>query len=55
MPLLNRANGTFTVTTDAEVTDTNGPLQSTPDGHTIIWKVDGALADVPRLQISLSK
>lgn len=54
-PLFNRARGTFTITTDAEVTDTDGTLQSESGLRTIGWNVDGMLTQTPRLQVSLKK
>ena len=55
VPLLNRANGTFTITTDAEVTDTNGSSRTGPGGRAITWNVSGTLAETPRLQLSLNR
>ncbi len=55
LPLLGRARGTFTVTTDAELTDTNGSILTASSQRTVSWTVDGQMAEAPQAQFNLNR
>lgn len=52
-PLFERTEGTFVITTDADLTDTNGKTRKDSSGQAIEWHIDGALEKMPHTQLAL--
>jgi hypothetical protein len=53
--LLNLSQGTFTIMTDAEITETNGIATGTPNERRVEWKIEGSNSVTPKLQLGLAR
>jgi hypothetical protein len=50
---LFRSNGTFTLTTDAEITSTNGMHSRSEGLQRAVWNIDAKTSDAPQIQLRL--
>ena len=55
VPMFNRAKGSFTLTSDTDLTASNGEESVTGGRHTVVWTIDGNTQIVPQAQIVLDR
>lgn len=55
VPRFNRAKGSFTLTSDTDLTASNGEESVTGGRHTVVWTIDGNTQIVPQAQIVLDR
>ncbi|MFC0590136.1 hypothetical protein ACFFF7_11980 [Novosphingobium aquiterrae] len=55
VPMFNRARGRFTLTSDTDLTASNGEESVSGDRHTVVWTIDGDTEIVPQAQIVLDR
>jgi hypothetical protein len=53
LPMMKRADGTFILTTDAELSDSNGKMKKHLSEHSIEWRIDGTTETLPKAQLVL--
>jgi hypothetical protein len=55
MPMLKHTEGTFVLTTDAELTYSNGEVRKDPKGHAVEWRINGTGEKLPHAQLALEE